>query len=128
MSLPQLTIEKIWFPIFPAWLSTEFESQEVLYIAIDRTKWECINLLIVSLIWEQRAFPIYWELLPKQGNSNFQQKPTAIRKLLPILKPHKIVVLGDREFCDSLIGKLAVRAESVLLLTSQTKRVYFARR
>lgn len=48
LSLPQLTIEKIWLPIFQAWLTTEFEPQQVLHLAINRTKWECINLLTVS--------------------------------------------------------------------------------
>ena len=73
LSLPQLTIEKIWFPILQAWLKTDFIPQQVLYIAIDRTKWGCINLLMISLIWDKRALPIYWELLPKQGNSNARE-------------------------------------------------------
>ena len=100
LSLPQLTIEKIWFPIFQAWLKTEFEPQQVFYLAIDRTKWECINLLTVSLIWDKRALPIYWKLLPKQGNSNFENQTEAISKILHLFKDYKIVVLGDREFCS----------------------------
>lgn len=37
LELPQLTIEKIWFPIFSDWLNRKFESTEVLYVVIDRT-------------------------------------------------------------------------------------------
>lgn len=104
LSLPKLKIEKIWLPIFQAWLKTELEPQQVIHLAVDRTKWECINLLTVSLIWEKRALPIYWELLPKQGNSNFEQQITVISKIIPLLAEYKIVVLGDREFCSVKLG------------------------
>jgi hypothetical protein len=104
LSLQQLTIEKIWFPILQAWLKTDFEPQQVLYLAIDRTNWDCINFLMISLIWEKRALPIYWELLPKKGNSNFEKQIAAISKVLSLFKDYKIVVLGDREFCSVKLG------------------------
>ena len=102
--MPSLKIEKIWLPIFQAWLKTELSSQQVIHLAIDRTKWECINLLTVSLIWDKRALPIYWELLPKQANSNFENQITVISKIIPIFADYKIVVLGDREFCSVKLG------------------------
>lgn len=108
LSWPQLTIEKIWLPIFQAWLTTEFEPQQVIHLAIDRTKWECINLLTVSLVWEQRALTIYWKLLPKQGNSNFEKQTTVFSKILPLLNDYKIIVLGDREFCSVKLGSWLV--------------------
>lgn len=37
LSLPSLTIEGIWWPLFSYWLNQSFELNEVLYIAIDRT-------------------------------------------------------------------------------------------
>jgi len=46
---------KIWFPILQTWLKASFAPAHVLYIAIDRTKWGCINLLMISLIWDRRA-------------------------------------------------------------------------
>jgi len=39
---PQLTLETIWFPILQSWLKNEFEPQQVLYVAIDRTKWDVL--------------------------------------------------------------------------------------
>ena len=48
LSLPQLTLKNIWFPIFQACLKADFPPQQVLNLAIDRTKWGRINLLIVS--------------------------------------------------------------------------------
>jgi hypothetical protein len=104
LSLPQLTIEKIWFPILAAWLITEFEPQRVLYLAIDRTKWGCLNLLVISLIWDKRALPIYWELLPKQGNSKFEEQTGVVSQVLPLFKDYQVVILGDREFCSIKLG------------------------
>ncbi len=117
LSLPQLTVEKIWFPILQMWLKTDFESQQVLYLAIDRTNWGCINLLMISLIWDKRAYPLYWELLPKQGNSNFEKQTAAISKVLPLFKDYKIVLLGDREFCSVKLGNWLI-----------LKQVYFCLR
>ncbi|MCL1467604.1 hypothetical protein [Argonema galeatum] len=44
LSLPHLTVEKIWWPLFSYWLTNNFEPTSVLYIAIDRTQWGLINL------------------------------------------------------------------------------------
>ena len=104
LSLPQLTLENIWFPILQACLKADFPPQQVLYLAIDRTKWGCINLLMVSLTWDKRALPIYWELLPKQGNSSFEKQTMALSQILFLFKDYKIVILGDREFCSVKLG------------------------
>lgn len=104
LSLEQLTFENIWFPILQAWLKADFEPNQVLHIAIDRTSWKCINLLMVSWIKEKRAIPIYCQLLPKLGSSNFEEQKTIISKVLPVLKDYKVVVLGDREFCSVHLG------------------------
>jgi hypothetical protein len=102
--LPQLKIEPLWLPIFTRWLETELTANQVIYLAIDRTSWGRINLLMISLIWNKRAIPIYFELLPKLGNSNFAEQTAALTKVLPLLKPYQIVVLGDREFCSVSLG------------------------
>ncbi len=104
LSLAQLTLEKIWLPIVQSWLKNDFAPHQVFYLAIDRTNWEGINLLMISLIWDNRALPLYWELLPKQGNSNFEKQTAAISKVLPLFKKSKIIVLGDREFCSVKLG------------------------
>jgi len=111
LSLPQLTLQKIWFPIFQAWLKTNCAPGNVLYIAVDRTKWGCINLLMISLIWDRRAYPLYWELLPKKGNSNFEEQTAALLKVLPLLKEYKTVVLGDREFCSVKLGNWLIQQQ-----------------
>lgn len=104
VSLKQLSFENIWFPILFAWLKADFEPNQVLYIAIDRTSWGCINLLMVSWIEDKRAIPLYCQLLPKLGSSNFEEQKAVLSKVLPLLKDYKVVVLGDREFCSVHLG------------------------
>jgi Transposase DDE domain len=99
LSLPNLTIEKIWWPLFSHWLNNNFEFNEILYIAIDRTQWGVINLIFISLIYDKRAIPIYFEILPKVGNTKVDKQINVLSKVLPLLKNYKKVVLGDREFC-----------------------------
>ena len=102
--IPQLTIGKIWFPLVTYWLQTYCQIGTVLHVAIDRTQWSCINLLMVSLIWDSRAIPIYWMFLPKLGSSNLEEQKTALLPIFPLLKEYKIGVLGDREFCNVNLG------------------------
>ncbi len=66
-----------------------------LAIVIDRTQWTSINLLMVSLVWEHRAIPLYWTLLPKLGSSNVTEQISAIGQLLSLLKDYQVVILGD---------------------------------
>ena len=100
LGLPQLNVQTIWWPIFSTWLTKQFEPKEVLYIAINRTQWGCINLLMVSLIYQGRGIPIYFELLPKVGCCNCDQQKAALAKILPLLTSYTKVILGDREFCS----------------------------
>lgn len=55
---------------------------------------------MISVVWEQRAFPVYFELLPKFGSSNFDEQKAALSQVLPLFSNYKSCVLGDREFCS----------------------------
>lgn len=105
LSLPHLTIEKIWWPLFTYWLTNNFAPDEVLYIAIDRTQWGLINLIVVSLIYDKRAIPIYFEALPNLGNTNADKQVEVLSQVLPLLSKYKKVILGDREFCSVDLAK-----------------------
>lgn len=105
LSLPNLTIEKVWFPIVKELLETYFRNEKIIYVAIDRTNWSCINLFMVSIIWDKRAFPIYFELLPKLGSSNISEQQNLISKVIPVFENYKICILGDREFCSVKLAK-----------------------
>ena len=104
LDLPNLTISLIWFPLITYWLTTYCRIGTCLSIAIDRSQWGCINLFMVSLIWERRAIPLYWSLLPKLGNSNFESQITNLEQVLPLFSGYKVIVLGDREFCSVDLG------------------------
>jgi hypothetical protein len=75
-----------------------------LSIAIDRSQWGCINLFTITLLWQRRAIPLYWGILPKLGNSNLSEQTLALQQVLPLLKEYKVMVLGDREFCSVDLG------------------------
>lgn len=100
LSLPILKIEKIWFPLIKTWLAQNFTPNQIIYLVIDRTKWECKNLIMISLIYDQRAIPIYFEFLPKLGSSNFEDQSRIFSQVITLFKKYKTVVLGDREFCS----------------------------
>jgi len=100
LDLPQLTIARLWFPLITYWLTTYCCRGQTLSIAIDRSQWGCINLFVVSLIWQRRAIPLYWKLLPKLGSSNFEEQTKALQQVLPLLAEYKVIVLGSREFCS----------------------------
>jgi len=86
-------------------LETYFSDEKIIYVAIDRTNWSCINLFVVSIIWDKRAFPVYFELLPKLGSSNISEQQNLFSKVIPIFKTYKVCVLGDREFCSVKLAK-----------------------
>jgi hypothetical protein len=104
LDLPNLTISLIWFPLITYWLTTYCRVGSRLSIAIDRSQWGRINLFMVSLIWEKRAIPLYWSLLPKLGNSNLESQITNLEQILPLFSEYKVIVLGDREFCSVDLG------------------------
>ena len=104
LDLPHLTISLIWFPLITYWLITYCRVGTRLSIAIDRSQWGPINLFMVSLIWERRAIPLYWSLLPKLGNSNFESQTINLQQVLPLFSEYKVIVLGDREFCSVDLG------------------------
>ncbi|WP_420839165.1 hypothetical protein [Argonema antarcticum] len=51
----------------------------------------------MSLIYDQKAIPIYFEVLPKLGNTNVSKQVAVLSQVLPLLSNYTKVVLGDRE-------------------------------
>ena len=100
LSLPIFNIEGLWFPIIKNWRAQNFSINQTIYLVIDRTIWERKNLIMISIIYEQRAIPVYFEFLSKLGSSNFTEQVSLISKVLPLFKDYQILILGDREFCS----------------------------
>jgi len=86
LELPQLSLTCLWFPLITYGLTTYCVVGQKLAIAIDRSQWGCINLFMVSLIWDKRAIPLFWSLLLKRGSSNVDEQIAAISTILPYLK------------------------------------------
>jgi hypothetical protein len=82
------------------WINTSINRREVLHLARDRTRWQSINILVISWIYNRRAIPLYFELLDKKGNSNLSEQTESIAHVISRLEKYKVVVLGDREFCS----------------------------
>ena len=80
LSLPEWDVKKIWLSVISQWISDSIESQKILHIAIDRTRWQEINILVISLIYKRRAIPLYFELLDKKGNSNYDELSSSVRQ------------------------------------------------
>ncbi|TRU99388.1 MAG: hypothetical protein EWV75_05295 [Microcystis wesenbergii Mw_QC_S_20081001_S30D] len=77
-----------------------FTIKGLVYMARDQTSFGAINILMVSLIYDKRAIPIYGEILDKKGSSNLEEQQRVLGKILTVLSGHKILVLGDRKFCS----------------------------
>lgn len=102
---PQLTIQFLWLGIINYLLSSYFSSNKELIVVLDRTQWRELNLLMVSIVWNQRAIPLIWQFLPRCGNSNFSQQQAVLKPVLPLLNNYQVTVLGDREFCSIALGQ-----------------------
>ena len=102
---PRLTISLVWLALINYLLSSYFSTSKELAIVIDRTQWRELNLLMVSIVWQQRAIPLHWQILPHKGNSSLTQQPALIQPVLPLLKNYQVTVLGDREFCSIELGQ-----------------------
>ncbi len=98
--MPIFNIESLWFPIIKNWRSQNFSADQTIHLVIDRTIWERTNLIMISIIYEQRAIPVYFEFLSKLGSSNFPEQTSVISKVLPLFKNEQLLLLGDREFCS----------------------------
>ncbi len=96
LSLPKLSIQILWFRVLKRWFrNSSLKKGKRLIIAIDRTQWRDQNILVISLIEDRRAIPIYWQLLSKRGCSNLGEQKALIRPVLRLLQGYKVLLLGD---------------------------------
>lgn len=124
LSLEQFKIETVWFPIIKSFIINQWKPEKVMYLVIDRTSWKNINILMVSLVYNRRAIPIYFDLLDKKGSSNLLEQKQVLEPSLNLLKGYKIVVLGDREFCGVDLGRWLSNKKQVYLSLRLKKNEY----
>ena len=104
LKLDFLSIEKLWLPCLKALILDVLPPHQPIYLAIDRTNWSSINLLMVSVIYDHRALPVYWKFLNKQGSTNLAEQIEVLEVSLACFSEYNLVVLGDREFCSPKLG------------------------
>jgi hypothetical protein len=92
--LPQLTPEAVWFPIAKQWIERQIPRGQTLQIVLDRTQWQDHNLFMVSLVYQNRAMPLYWSWLDKHGQSSLGDQQKVLRPVFRLLKKHRFVLLG----------------------------------
>lgn len=95
-----------------------------MYLAIDRTQWSSVNLLVVSLIYRRRALPIYISNLGKKGNSSFQEQQEVLSLVFPLFANYQKVVLGDREFCSMELAKWLNEQKQTYFCLRMKKSLY----
>ncbi|OLT60658.1 hypothetical protein BJP37_18220 [Moorena bouillonii PNG] len=123
LNLPQLSAKLLWFPIIKQFLKKEFRGIErnrfyrrrakklklihkgYLLLVIDRTQWQERNLILLSLVWNQHAIPVYWQLLDKKGSSSLREQKKSLSPVLRLLRPYPVLLLGDREFQSVKLAK-----------------------
>jgi hypothetical protein len=98
LTLKNFSVVLLWFPVIQAILYRQIKRGSQLVLAIDRTQWTGNNVLMVSVIYQKRAWPILWLLLDKKGASNLAEQQQVLRPVIRLLKAYKLVIIGDREF------------------------------
>jgi hypothetical protein len=66
---------------------------------------------MLSLVWEKRSIPLYWQLLDKRGCSNIDEQKALITPVLELLSDYEVIVLGD-SLRDSFASRNLVASTS----------------
>lgn len=126
--LPQLSVALLWLPLIKCILRTQIKPETQVIVTLDRTSWAENNLLMVSVVWVRRTWPVYWQFMDKKGNSNLAQQKAVLRPAFLLLKRYQIVVVGDREFHSVKLANWRLRAESELCHATETGNLHSSRR
>lgn len=87
-------------------------------LSLDRTNWQLgkfpINLLVLAIVHNGVAFPIYWTFLAKKGNSNTAERIAIMERFITTFGQDSIACLvADREFVGKKWFKY-LRQEKIL--------------
>jgi hypothetical protein len=127
LKLTRLSVVILWFPLIKEIIARRISQGKQLIIALDRTQWQENNLLMVSAIYQKRAFPIFWIFLPKKGASDLREQQSVLRPVFKLFKTHKIVIIGDREFHSVDLAQW-IHCQGVKFVLRQKKDTSFRQR
>ena len=121
LNLRRLSVVILWFPLIKEIITRRISKGKQVIIALDRTQWQENNLLMVSVIYQKRAFPIFWILLSKKGASDLREQQSVLRPVLKLFKTHNIVIIGDREFHSVDKGAVDTRPGSEVCVEAKER-------
>jgi hypothetical protein len=119
LSLPNLTIEKIWWPLFSHWLTNNFDLSEILYIAIDRT--QC-NLKMALSAYEKRfgikeMFRDY-----KSGGYNLESTCVTGNRLIAL------IILLSLAYTSAIMSGEKIKTKGVVKYVGRVKEKHRTQR
>ena len=85
LSNDKWNLDDIWLLLVVGWIQDSVNQNNVRYLAVDRTKWQSNNILMVSMIWRKRAIPICWKILDRQGNSTLESQQLVLTPVFTAL-------------------------------------------
>lgn len=83
-------------------------------LALDRTNWKFgkaeVNLLVLALVHNGVAFPLFWKALGKAGNSALSERRELLERYLSVFGRDSIAYLcADREFGGQVFAAYLLR-------------------
>jgi hypothetical protein len=99
------------YTVVARWVfKTFFDNDQKYYLTIDRTNWfwgkKKINVFMLALAYEGVAIPIFWVLLNKAGNSNFNERKQLLGRFIQEFGRDRVAgLLADREFASGKFFK-----------------------
>lgn len=123
--LKHFNIQEIWLPLIKAIMLPHLKPEKRVILAIDRTQWKENNILMISLIWQKRAIPIYWQIIEKKGASNWSEQKAVISPAIKLFKDYCIVIIGDREFHSPQLANWLCR-KNLLFAFRQKRNTYMS--
>jgi hypothetical protein len=104
-----------FLPVFLRVLAPFLAEMPWLTLIIDRTEWQRrgkhLNLLVCSVVYHSRSFPLSWTLLPTRGCSSLADQTTLLTPVVTAFAAHPLLIalprriLADREFCAPQFAK-----------------------
>ncbi len=130
--LPQLSIPLLWFPLIKSILLTQIQPGTQVIVPLDRTQWKQNNLFVVSVIWDKRAWPIYWQFMEQLQGQLI--KSSGQQKYIGRLKELNRMTRRHSNFWVGLYGQMWIAALETcsdwvknLMIIRPSKRTFFQR-
>jgi hypothetical protein len=107
-------------------------------LSLDRTNWSFgsvhVNILMLGIVHEGVAFPLFWTMLDKRGNSNSDERIDLLERFERVFPNAKVRCLtGDREFvgkewCSYLLRLIRILCKRSRIPIPKETASWYARR